>query len=154
MNDPILAGKAALEEFKKTGTFQIPENMTHNNFAVWRCTFQDDENLPGWKLIALEELRRESQAANNRCKEAIEAVSFEDNLVPSRVETIKKGMLSSAAMLAVICVGNYKPEYMEKENWRKMFSEIYPEAKQIWLNAFKDFPEFESLMEEYSWAGK
>lgn len=61
MSDVVLQAQAAKEAMKhrcnpETVVSLMPENMQHNDFAVWECVFEDEPEI--WKHIWLEEHRR------------------------------------------------------------------------------------------------
>jgi hypothetical protein len=144
MDNCVEKGREALTQFKETGTLQIPDDLESNDFGVWMCIFEQEPELTGWTLIALEEQRRLAKSASEA---AVESSTVS--------ETAKASGLSISAILAVTCIKNFSlqalsggtfPSKERHQKWKDLFKEIQPQVINIWLDAFKAFPEFESIM--------
>lgn len=133
--------RAALAKYESDGILPgLPDDMQHNDFAVWHCCFEDHPLV--WEMISVVQNERMALESWDRY------VSVRD--MESTDEAGRQAFLDVTATLAQTMVQQYSRHNLEagtfksaaqKKRWLALFKKIQPQIVEIWLNAFYEVRE-------------
>jgi hypothetical protein len=139
MSDSVVhEARAALAKYKSDGVMPtLPDDMQHNDFAVWHCCFED--HLDVWEMISLVENQRMALESWDRYCNVRDMESTD--------EVGRLSFLDVTAMLAQTMVQQYSRHNLDggtfssvakKNKWIALFKKLQPQIVEIWLNAFHE----------------
>ncbi len=137
MGDEVVhQARAALAKYKSDGVLPaLPEDMSHNDYAVWHCCFED--HLEVWEMISVVENERMALESWDRYCNVRDMETIDD--------VGRLSFLDVTATLAQTMVQHYSRHNLDggtfssvakKNKWAALFKKLQPQIVEIWLNAF------------------
>lgn len=131
MSDIIKLGKDACSNHKKTGKIEFPEGMSHNDFGVWCCIFEQANDWVGWEKVTLQGIRETIIQAKHNLNKVSENESITEK------EIAVKSMLSIISMTATSDVAVHNTNHINSK-----LPNLKKKIVDLWISEFTDYPNF------------